>query len=193
MAFYFYMPIASMTNPPLNWGYPRTETGFWHAFTRGQYDKTNPVNPFSGRFIEQVAMLIERRDRGIQFHQPDDRSAAVPLLQADAQAGPGVDRGLTAIYVFLAFLLLILLNPNTDMQSKEQARVFFAASHVVIAIAIGYGIAIIGTVIATEYQKIRMYLLGSPRRWRADCFVQPGRARIGVSARPQSMLVSCSR
>src|SRR5262249_53589154 len=23
-AFYFYMPIASMTNPPMNWGYPRT-------------------------------------------------------------------------------------------------------------------------------------------------------------------------
>ena len=47
-----------MTNPPLNWGYPRTETGFWHAFTRGQYDKTNPSNPFSFRFFEQLAMLI---------------------------------------------------------------------------------------------------------------------------------------
>jgi hypothetical protein len=22
-AFYFYMPLASMTNPPMNWGYPR--------------------------------------------------------------------------------------------------------------------------------------------------------------------------
>jgi hypothetical protein len=28
-AFYFYMPLASMTNPPLNWGYPRTGTGFY--------------------------------------------------------------------------------------------------------------------------------------------------------------------
>jgi len=59
MAFYFYMPITSMTNPPLNWGYPRTETGFWHAFTRGQYDKTTPVNPFSGRFLfDQLPVYI---------------------------------------------------------------------------------------------------------------------------------------
>jgi hypothetical protein len=38
-AFYFYMPLASMTNPPMNWGYPRTWDGFIHAFTRGQYER----------------------------------------------------------------------------------------------------------------------------------------------------------
>jgi hypothetical protein len=41
-AFYLYMPVASATNPPMNWGYPRTWDGFIHAFTRGQYEKTNP-------------------------------------------------------------------------------------------------------------------------------------------------------
>src|SRR5262249_41790988 len=40
--FYFYMPLAGMTNPPMEWGYPRTVEGFFHAFTRGQYEKTNP-------------------------------------------------------------------------------------------------------------------------------------------------------
>jgi thioredoxin-like negative regulator of GroEL len=161
MAFYFYMPIASMTNPPLNWGYPRTETGFWHAFTRGQYDKTNPVNPFSFRFIEQVAMVIGGARE--EFNIINLMIGLLPFLFYKRMLKR--DRawivGLTAIYVFLAFLLLILLNPNTDMQSKEQSRVFFAASHVIISIAIGYGIAIIGTLIATEYQKIRVYLLGS--------------------------------
>lgn len=161
MAFYFYMPITSMTNPPLNWGYPRTETGFWHAFTRGQYDKTNPVNPFSLRFIEQVLMVIFGAIE--EFNLISLVIGLLPFLFYKRMLKR--DRawivGLAAIYVFLAFLLLILLNPNTDMQSKEQSRVFFAASHVVIAIAIGYGIAIIGTVIATEYEKIRTYLLGS--------------------------------
>jgi hypothetical protein len=37
--------------------------------------------------------------------------------------------GLTAIYLLLAFLLMILLNPNTDKQSRDQTRVFFTASH----------------------------------------------------------------
>jgi tetratricopeptide (TPR) repeat protein len=150
-----------MTNPPLNWGYPRTETGFWHAFTRGQYDKTNPVNPFSFRFIEQVWMVVEGAK--VEFNVINLVIGLVPFLFYKRMLKR--DRawivGLTAIYLFLAFLLLILLNPNTDMQSREQARVFFAASHVVIAIAIGYGLAIIGTLIATEYEKIRLYLLAS--------------------------------
>ena len=56
-AFYFYMPLASMTNPPLNWGYPRTWDGFLHALTRGQYEKTNPTANF-GRFMDQMGMLL---------------------------------------------------------------------------------------------------------------------------------------
>src|SRR5262249_54949236 len=43
-SFYFYMPLAGMTNPPIQWGYPREVGGFIHAFTRGQYEKTNPSN-----------------------------------------------------------------------------------------------------------------------------------------------------
>ncbi len=40
-AFYFYMPLASMTNPPLN-GVSAHRRRFYHALSRGQYDKTNP-------------------------------------------------------------------------------------------------------------------------------------------------------
>src|SRR2546427_8978293 len=42
--FYFHTPIAPMTNPPMNWGYPRTVEGFIHAFTRGQYDRIHPTS-----------------------------------------------------------------------------------------------------------------------------------------------------
>jgi tetratricopeptide (TPR) repeat protein len=161
MAFYFYMPLSSMTNPPLNWGYPRTEAGFWHAFTRGQYDKTNPSNPFSFRFVDQVSMLIGGAVE--EFNFINLMIGLLPFLFYKRMLKR--DRawivGLTAIYIFLAFLLLILLNPNTDKQSREQARVFFAASHVIVSIAIGYGIAIIGTLMATEYATIRRYLLAA--------------------------------
>jgi tetratricopeptide (TPR) repeat protein len=159
MAFYFYMPISSMTNPPLNWGYPRTETGFWHAFTRGQYDKTNPTNPFSLKFVDQVVMLVGGAIEEFNFINLIIGLLPFVFYKRMLKRDRAWIVGLSALYVFLAFLLLILLNPGTDMQSKEQTRVFFAASHVIIAIAIGYGIAIIGTLIATEYQKIRSYLL----------------------------------
>lgn len=34
---YAYMPVASSTNPPMNWGYPRTAEGFYFSFNRSQY------------------------------------------------------------------------------------------------------------------------------------------------------------
>lgn len=34
---YAYMPFASSTNPPMNWGYTRTAEGFYFSFNRSQY------------------------------------------------------------------------------------------------------------------------------------------------------------
>ncbi len=159
VAFYFYMPIASMTNPPLNWGYPRTETGFWHAITRGQYDKTNPSNPFSFRFVQQVFMYVNGAIE--EFNLINLVIGLLPFVfyKRMLKRDRGWLVGLGASYLFLAFLLLILLNPGVDRQAKEQARVFFAASHTIIAIAVGYGMAIVGTLLAVQYEKVRQYML----------------------------------
>jgi tetratricopeptide (TPR) repeat protein len=159
LAFYFYMPIASMTNPPLNWGYPRTEAGFWHAITRGQYDKTNPSNPFSGRFVEQVIMYVVAAIEEFNFINLMIGLLPFVFYKRMLKRDRAWLVGLGAIYVFLAFLLLILLNPGVDRQSREQSRVFFAASHTVVAIGIGYGMALIGALLATQYERIRAYFL----------------------------------
>lgn len=58
VAFYGYMPIASDTNPPMNWGYSRTWEGFKHAVSRGQYEKIVPVSLqqlLSPVFVKQIA------------------------------------------------------------------------------------------------------------------------------------------
>ena len=34
---YAYMPLASSTNPPMNWSYTRTPEGFFYSFNRSQY------------------------------------------------------------------------------------------------------------------------------------------------------------
>jgi hypothetical protein len=34
---YLYMPIASSTNPPMNWSYTSTRAGFFYAINRSQY------------------------------------------------------------------------------------------------------------------------------------------------------------
>jgi tetratricopeptide (TPR) repeat protein len=47
LSFYVgYMPVSSEQNPPMNWGYPRTKEGFFHAVGRGQYERIDPIANF---------------------------------------------------------------------------------------------------------------------------------------------------
>lgn len=56
--FYLYMPLAGMTTPPMQWGYPRTIEGFKHALTRGQYEKGNPTSGLD-KFFGQLQTYVE--------------------------------------------------------------------------------------------------------------------------------------
>lgn len=64
LSFYAYMPISSEQNPPMNWGYPRTKTGFKHAITRGQYEKISPIQNLEKTvknprfFLKQVNAVV---------------------------------------------------------------------------------------------------------------------------------------
>lgn len=163
---YFFMPFASVTNPPMNWGYASTWDGFVHAFTRGQYEKTNPSLEFD-RLFQQVLMLFEGAVE--EFNIVYLLIALLPLLfftqmrrsERPAQQGLGPERawllGLVAMYVCLAFLLLWLLNPSTDRQSRALTKVFFTASHVIIALGFGYGLALIAGLAARRFAEIRLY------------------------------------
>jgi tetratricopeptide (TPR) repeat protein len=158
-AFYFYMPLAGMTNPPMEWGYPRTVEGFIHAFTRGQYEKANPTdiihNP--GVFLMQLLNM----GRGIvdEYNWVYVFLALVPFLffRKLHRRERAWLIGITAIYLCLGVLLLILLNPPPDRSSQELNRVFFTASHTCIAILIGYGLTLIAAYMATHYQRFRSW------------------------------------
>lgn len=225
--FYFYMPIASMTNPPMNWGYPRTVEGFKHALTRGQYEKTNPTDILRdpARFWQQLMMytegavdeftlvylflgLIPILYIGYKIYSEgahkyfiwlaatsggtllmftlmllaQNSTALVSMLPvfgfltiAAFMAVCGIlimiayhymqktERawifGLIGIYFCLAVLLLIMLNPSPDRQSRELTRVFFTSSHVLVCMSIGYGLTILSAYLATQYSKIRVPVL----------------------------------
>ena len=152
--FYFYMPLSSMSNPPMNWGYPRTWKGFIHAFTRGQYEKTNPSIDLItlGRQIVMYAQGCKE-----EFNWANLLIGLVPFafLNRMKRRERGWIIGLTGIYICLALLLLVLLNPGVDRQSRELVKVFFTSSHVIIALAIGYGISLIGALILTRFEEVR--------------------------------------
>lgn len=155
--FYFIMPLLSVSNPPMNWAYPRTFDGFWHAFSRGQYERTNPTDIFHDpwRFIMQLAMYFEGAAE--EFHVVFLLLALVPFFfytQMQQRERAWII-GNTAIYACLAFLLLILLNPTPDKQSRDLTRVFFTASHVVIAMFTGFGLTLISAMLLKFYTQVR--------------------------------------
>ena len=101
-----------MTNPPLNWGYPRTWLGFMHAFTRGQYQQTNPTTDFF-QFLGQAKMYVEgAADEFGVFMLLAILPFALLLKMKNRERGWMI--GSFAIYICLAGLLMILLNPTTD-------------------------------------------------------------------------------
>ncbi|MDB6054065.1 MAG: hypothetical protein JWN25_1588 [Verrucomicrobiales bacterium] len=157
--FYFYMPIASMSNPPMNWGYARTVDGFFHALSRGQYEKTNPTNIFEDGGLFRLFMQIFNYFEGAweEFTLPYLLLAIIPFcfifkMQKRERAWM---YGLVGIHLCMAFLLMILLNPSPDRQSRALTKVFFTASHVMVAIWLGYGITLVGGWIRMRYAECR--------------------------------------
>lgn len=159
--FYFYMPLASMTNPPMNWGYPRTVEGFKHALTRGQYEKANPSNFIKDpiRFAKQLWSYFQGAIE--EFNLVYLAIAIIPFFfwpQLQHRERAWI-LGLSAIYLCLAVILLILLNPQPDKQSLNLNKVFFTASHVMISMGIGYGIALGSAWLMLNYEEARRWAL----------------------------------
>ena len=158
-AFYFYEAIAGMTNPPMEWGYPRTVDGFFHALTRGQYEKINPSDVLHDphRFLVQLGTLVT----GVAdaFSWVYMLFALLPFLfffkMQKRERNWLV--AIAALYPFLGVMMTILLNPNLDKQSADLLKVFFVASHTVVAILLGYGLALTAAYMATHYERFRKW------------------------------------
>jgi tetratricopeptide (TPR) repeat protein len=162
-SFYFYEPVAGMTDPPMQWGYPRTVEGFFHALSRGQYEKASPSDVIHapGRFVMQLGILVS--DIAGEFNWVLVFVALVPVLfffKMQKRERSWII-GLGAIYFCIGVLLMVLMNTSPDRQSAELNKVFFITSHGIVAIMAGYGMALIASFMATHYAVFRRWgLLG---------------------------------
>jgi hypothetical protein len=151
-AIYLYPALASMTNPPMNWGYPRTVNGFWHVLSRGQYDKMNPTDFFRepGRMLDEILMYFSCAVE--EFNPVCLLMAVVPFvcfLKMQKRERIWMI-GLTGIFFCLSFLVTDLLNPTRDRQTSSLVKVFFAPSYIPLAIWIGCGFALAGAWLAAR-------------------------------------------
>jgi hypothetical protein len=160
-SFYLWMPIAGMSTPPMQWGYPRTVEGFIHALTRGQYEKANPSDLMSvegwGRYMTQLWQMVE----GVadEFNWIYLLIALIPFLfffKMQKRERAWVI-GIFSIYLCLGPLIVVLFNPAMDRQSRDLLKVFFTASHVLVAMGVGYGLTLIAASMAANYQRFRIW------------------------------------
>jgi len=171
LGFYLYLPFASMTNPPMNWGYARTEEGFFHLITRGQYERWHPTDEL-GRLIGQL--WIVAIDTGKGFGWPYLVFAALPfgLLRRTGGCARKWLLGLTATFVCVGPLMVGLLNPSEDRASVDLIPPFFSAMYVILALLTGLGLMVAGCMVA------KIQTQPPPTRCRT-----PERAGTGVPRR----------
>src|SRR5476649_2935590 len=157
-AFYFYEPLAGMTDPPMQWGYPRTVEGFFHALSRGQYEKSNPTDIIHDpkRFVMQLGLLVSGLADSFGWVYLFIASLPLLFLWRMKNRERAWIIGLAAIYLCIGVLLTIIMNTSIDRQNSLLCEVFFTASHAVVAIMIGYGLALLAAYMATHYQKFRL-------------------------------------
>ncbi len=65
--------------------------------------------------------------------------------------------GLSAMYLCLGVLLIVLLNPTPDRASADLIKVFLVSSHTMVACLIGYGLALTAAFMAARYDQFRLW------------------------------------
>jgi hypothetical protein len=147
VAFYSFVPVAAMSNPPVNWAYARTVEGFEHLLARGQYERIQPTANFV-IFLKQLWLFLRIAIR--EFGWLQLLIASLPfvwLCRCDS-----VNRrwllGLVAVFIGVGPLLLAMLNPSPDVQAITLLKPYCAVSYAVLSLWFGFGLVLIGSRVA---------------------------------------------
>jgi tetratricopeptide (TPR) repeat protein len=156
---YFYEPVSGMTDPPMQWGYPRTVEGFFHALSRGQYETIHGSNILADpkHFAFQLWYIVVGLSESFNWVYMFIGLLPFGYLLKMHKRERSWIIGLTAIYFCLSVLLVILIDVSPDRSSQDLNKVFFTASHGLFAMMIGYGLTLLAAYTATHYQKVRIW------------------------------------
>lgn len=142
LAFYLYEPLASATNPPMNWGYTQTLEGFLQHFTRTQYAPVQTertllqlwaqLNVFLYNLQGQFNIVFAVLGLALWFFFRD-----LTRFSRDWQW--------FLLVAFLSFGLgfIFLSNPPYEKLRTLTDRVFFLPAYCVYAVWIGYSLILL--------------------------------------------------
>jgi len=142
LTLYLYEPIASMTNPPVNWAYPRTVTGFVHLISRGQYERIRlPSDVFAYIGELWIYLRVMSRDFGIHylvlsltpflFWRKIPRRPRLWLL------------AIALANVSVVLSMIAVTNPSPDRGSVELVETLYSATHIIPALSAGAAVLLL--------------------------------------------------
>jgi hypothetical protein len=142
LLFSFLSPVLSMTNPPMNWGYPRTEEGFAHVLSRGQFDSFTPppdVWQVAARLGEYGADLLS--DVGPMY-----LAAAALTLVLWRRAPALVRRWKVGLWVMWMVVTIVSVSAlNVEQRELVNVRSLFTPGIAVLMVLAGTGITMAGS------------------------------------------------
>lgn len=131
--------MASMTTPPVNWGYPRTIEGFLHTIGRGQFEMPNPTDN-AGMLALQLWWFVKllSKDFGVVYLP----FAALPIVffRSLTRAGRRWLLALLAMFFCAGVAMLVMLNPQPGASDVKPLRPYFTGSYAVLACMCGLGL-----------------------------------------------------
>ncbi len=141
---HLYLPLSSMTNPPMNWGYPRTVEGFLHVLNRGQFEHFN-VTGSVGRLMKQMEGYVETAAGNVGIIYLLVALVPFYFFRRMRTRERGLILGLLAFFLSLSLFMIFILNPPPDRQARQLLALFLSPSYVVLTIWAGYGLILLGT------------------------------------------------
>lgn len=147
LSFYLLVPVLSASNPPINWGYPRTLEGFLHVLNREQYEQCHPVMDAT-IYLRQLLQFCQSTVKN--FGLFPSLIGLVPFcfpLRGQRLFQRQLI-GLLFLFVSFSLLLVALLNAPPDRQGTEIVATHFTATRPLLALWMGYGLVLLGAVLS---------------------------------------------
>ena len=142
---FLYLPMVSMMNPPVNWGYPRMVDGFFHCITRGQYETLHPTDNWY-RFCAQLCMVAKDTSNAFGWYYLPFALASFCFLHRVQPEARKWMFGLFVIFIYLGPLLIAMLNPSDDKVFMDLLRPYWSAMYVILAVWAGLGMMTLAAV-----------------------------------------------
>ena len=142
---YSYVPLSSMTNPPMNWGYARTTGGFFHVVSRGQYERVVPTADVK-TFAKQIGGYARSVAKDFGWLYLPFACAPWFTYRRLSQRQQRWMLASLPLFACLTLLMIAALNPPLHSDGIRAIKVFFSASFVVLALWVGFGMMLFSRV-----------------------------------------------